>query len=819
MKKFEKITGLVLLVFAIGFNLWLYRLEPTSTIDPNDNTFQFALVDRTNQMVDYANKECSKNILTFPLCHLSILIDHWVPNWAEGYNLPFYYSHIPQIAIVLSWRILSFLFHGLTLFRYYHIVVYLLLCLFPLPVFLALRVVGFSWLTAGFGALLASHISTDGLYGLDPPSFLWRGWGLSSQLFAMVFLPLAIAYSHKVFSQLREPKHETRQPKSFLPSFFPFHPSSFWLAVLFIVATTAGHLGLGMMAMMSLVVFTLADPIIGFLRQESLADIGQLLKKNILLLAALGGASVFFLSYWILPVVLGDNYHNISFWDPVWKFNSYGWKEILNNLFNGNLFDFGRFPVLTILVLTGALVSVWPRENGLKSVRQEIGKKFRITADLSADDNSVNLFPFSLLFTFWLILYFGRTTWGGILDIIPGMKEQHISRFIVGVHAAGLFLVPIAFSWIVQQATPITAFLSRLALDMPIAKVNQIFTIGILTVLVALPAYRQTMRYNELNERLIVQSIRNHDAVREDSEKLFEALRKLPPGRVFPGRGGWWGKDFSVAETPYNMHLSTYGIPVVLWLPETWSPNSDTEQYFSEDVARDYDLYNIRYVAAPPSQKAQLFWKPLAESTTWKLYEVNTSGYFTIGTRAAVVGTNKRSYGNIVRLWIQSPYSEKKLFPELRFIKKAPTDTRLPYIQMVDEATYSIWDKSHHSLFAEVPVYQGNYPLATLAGPQTVVSDMIFKTTVKVEKDCKECILVLKQTYHPNWRATIDGKPVKPITVFPFFVAIPLSTEGTHEVVMWYQPGTLKVVLVLLELAVLICLAGFFFLSKRRGTR
>ena len=50
MKQFEKILGLGMLLFAIGFNLWLYRAEPTAMTDPNDNTFQFALVDRTNQI-------------------------------------------------------------------------------------------------------------------------------------------------------------------------------------------------------------------------------------------------------------------------------------------------------------------------------------------------------------------------------------------------------------------------------------------------------------------------------------------------------------------------------------------------------------------------------------------------------------------------------------------------------------------------------------------------------------------------------------------------------------------------------------------------
>jgi hypothetical protein len=99
--------------------------------------------------------------------------------------------------------------------------------------------------------------------------------------------------------------------------------------------------------------------------------------------------------------------------------------------------------------------------------------------------------------------------------------------------------------------------------------------------------------YNELNDRLIVQANGNYEKVKTDEQALFKKLRSLPPGRIFAGRGGGFGKRFEVAETPYYMHLSTYGLPTTLWLPETWSMNSDTEQYFSEDQSKDYDLYNL----------------------------------------------------------------------------------------------------------------------------------------------------------------------------------------------------------------------------------
>lgn len=861
-----------MLLFAIGFNLRLYRLEPTALIDPNDNTFQFALVDRTNQVWDFATRQCSKNYLTFGFCHLSFLIDHWVPNWAEGYNLPYYYSHIPQIAIVGSHRLFSFLSQfqisnfkfQISLFQYYHWIIHLLLSFFPLPIFIALRVIGLPWLTAGIGALLATHISTDGLYGLDPPSFLWRGYGLASQLFAMVFMPLAIAYSYRWLNQ-----------RNFQFSIKAYRPQrDFWFAVLFLFATTAGHLGIGIIAMMSVGIIALTPVLLTFLKQEPITDLIASVKTQLTKLMLLAGTALFFLSYWVIPVVLGNNYHNISFWDPIWKFDSYDWITTVTRFFNGDLFDFGRFPVFTLLVLMGVFVSLWPRTRDRRQETGDKGKNNNVTP-LSLPVRLRDLFdhgsrsgltgqaiqpsfaqasegrqqnnggtsdlpyaPFALLFAVWMALYFGRTTWGGLIDLIPGMEEFHLSRFIVGLHLAGFFLAPIGFGWLIRQGISAFRWIQKKVIGSDAAQDQmQLLDYAVVVLLLFLiipPTYRQTVRYSEHNDRLILQGNENASIVQADADALFATIRERPPGRVFAGRGGWWGKDFFIAETPYYMHLSTYGVPTVLWLPQTWSPNSDTEQYFSEDVARDYDLYNIRYIAAPPNQATQKFWKPIADAPTWKLYEASTSGYFTTGVRPAIVAVNKRSFLNVVRLWIQSETHERKLFPELTFARGYPKNDGLPNFRMLDEVTYTVPDGSRHNVFAEPPLYMPpgvqsqeqfnnladeQYSNLQLLGPEVVDADMVFKTTIEVGKDCVDCIVILKQSFHPNWVARVDGKKVTPINIFPFFVAVPVSQEGTHEIVMSYEPGRLKMFLALVELAVLALLISSWLKIRRIAAR
>ncbi|MBI3342565.1 hypothetical protein HY032_00210, partial [Candidatus Gottesmanbacteria bacterium] len=657
--------------------------------------------------------------------------------------------------------------------------------LFPLSVFIALRVIKLPWLAAGFGALLATHISTDGLYGLDPPSFLWRGYGLSSQLFAMIWLPLAIAYIYRYFTQ----------------------NTGLWLTSLFIILTAMGHLGLGMIAMLSLIPLAIVKPT----------------KNQLTKLLLLSGTVIFFLSYWVIPIFLGDNYHNISFWDPPWKFASYGAKETIVRLLNGDLFDWGRGPWMSALVIVGLVAAAWPKHE-LRSMNYEVRENnrnnSRLPDSLFIIHNSY--FAFSVLFIFWLLLYFGRTTWGGVIDLIPGMKEFHLSRFIVGVHAAGLFLVPIGAWWVVEMAAGLLTRVVRVSHAL-------MSLIGLMSLmgLMLPPIYRQTISYATHNDRLIKQANDNHAKVKADEEALFAAIRSLPPGRVYAGRGGWWGKDFKVAETPYYMNLSTYGIPTVLWLPETWSPNSDVEQYFSEDQAKDYDLFGIRYVAAPaprslgevepPKQEPQKFWKLIKEAPTWKLYEVTNVGYFATGIRPAIVAVDKRSYGNVVRLWIQSDAHVKGLYPELTFMKNYPRPTGLPNFKMLDEATYVIPNGSKHNLFQEPPVYmppgwelsnttpapeQSSVRGRPIIESESVDSDMIFKARVSVPDNCTECIVVLKQSFHPNWRVTIDGKPTDTFIVFPFYLAT-FVPAGTHDVVFSYEPNRLKITLLITELLLL----------------
>lgn len=160
------------------------------------------------------------------------------------------------------------------------------------------------------------------------------------------------------------------------------------------------HVIYAYMAVLSLLVFL-------FLR------IGKVrFKQNVARLALIFAFSGIVSSYFLIPFILNGDYLNRSVWEAQEKYNSYGHKVVLEKLFNGDLLDYGRLPILTLLMFLGLARAVTKRE----------------------DSHRLTL----ALFLLWLLLYFGRPTWGAILNFLPMSSDLHLHRFIGGLHLASI---------------------------------------------------------------------------------------------------------------------------------------------------------------------------------------------------------------------------------------------------------------------------------------------------------------------------------------------------------------------------------------------
>ncbi|MFA5770623.1 MAG: hypothetical protein WC894_03980 [Patescibacteria group bacterium] len=722
-----------LLIVIILFNLYLYRSEFKVLSDPNDGAFHYALIDDA--------KNIWKEVLGGKLSPF-YLIDSWNERWAEGFSLSSYYSHLPEAAISL----ISFLVPVST-FKLFVIIRTLLLILLPVSFFIGALILGFS---ATFGLIFAffsQAIFTDGLYGLDSPSFLWRGWGLFTQLLAVFFLPLAFAYG---IDYLKNKKNLGK-------------------ALLFNFLLAQAHFGMFYLLLFAYPAFLIFD-------LEKWKETAIRILKFIFLL-------MISLAYFIFPFFTTSQYRNFSLWDPIWKFNSWGLNQIIIWLTNGDLFDFNRFPFLTIIVIGGAL---W----GLIST------------------NKIYRYLVTVL-CLYFILFLGRDILGPLINLIPGMSEYHIHRVIVMVQFVGLLIasgfvhsITNARYHIFSNATPHEApgdFLKNRYLRI-------FFIVGSL-ILVISSIYlieKPIVNYAKDNDVWIERSNLDYQKNIDDYQTITSKLKSLSSARVYAGRPGNWGREFKIGDTQIYMTLSNDGFPTIGFLPQSWSPNSDAEQFFDEENQRHYDLYNVGYLVLPFNKKPPKFAEIIVKKGKFSLYKVKSEGWFTLGKSSLEVMSKKDNLVNIAHLWFNSPAFLNKDYPVI-----ALNNEKFTFVdRIIKMSDQNIFDEN-------IPIWREN-PLFT---SQTKFEPMItnksekkipqgYQVSFLLKNKCMNCVLILKQTFHPNWKVTVNGKNQNAFPVFPFFIGVQLNEPGNYEIVATYKPSNLKIIL--------LVLSTFFFIFLKK---
>src|SRR5258706_10068497 len=66
-------------------------------------------------------------------------------------------------------------------------------------------------------------------------------------------------------------------------------------------------------------------------------------------------------------------------------------------------------------------------------------------------------------------------------------------------------------------------------------------------------------------------------------------------------------------------------------------------------------------------------------------------------------------------------------------------------------------------------------------------------------------MVMLKSTYHPNWRAWVDGVETRRVMLMPSFIGVPVA-PGQHLVQLEYQPQPLRRYLLMLGMLILAIL-------------
>jgi hypothetical protein len=529
---------LAMVLFAVVYNL--YNLYPEVGIQPpdlNDRVLHLAALDRASSVLDIGTG----------------FTDPWLDAIGMGYPLFHHYQHLPYLAPSLI-QVIS-----LESFQLFDLLIwtnYLLLALFPISVYWSMRRFGFGRFPAATGSLVAPLISTDALFGLEFGSYIWRGQGLYTQLWGMFLLPPALALGYAVL----------REGRGYVG------------ATLLLGATLMSHLLLGYIALLAMGVIALVPAMGPWTSGLTLLEV----RRRVMRLALLSVLVFAVTSYFIVPFLLDGSYLNRSVWEIAGKYDSYGYEWVLGTLIKGDLFDFDRLPVVTILAAVGLAVC-------LRQWREE---RFRIPV---------------AIFVVFLLIYFGRPTWGPLLNLLPMGQNLHLHRFIAGIHMGGILLVGMGL------AIPWQWALSR-------SNMRYLFVPAVITVALLFPIYTERSSYLEQNATWMRDTQRAFQNEQQDIDGLMEMIDTLPPGRVYAGLAGNWGSEYKVGSVPVYAMLSAGSVDSLGYLYHALSLNSDVQVHFDETRPEHYNLFNVRYVVAPGDRIFPEFVQPLQEFGRHRLY-------------------------------------------------------------------------------------------------------------------------------------------------------------------------------------------------------
>jgi hypothetical protein len=502
---------------------------------------------------------------------------------------------------------------------------YLLWSLWPISVYAAGRLFGCTRQQAAVAAACSPLLFSDPTalsIGYEPGAYLWIGYGLWSQLFAMWTLPLAWGASWRYITTGR----------------------CRVLAVFVTVVTIGAHYMTGYLAIIAAIAWVVVAP----------APIANRVRRGAVFLAgvALGAAWV------IYPVIhFGKWAAQNSFLQHTGDADSYGARQVLRWLITGDLFDATRFPVITVLAGVGLAVCLW-------RARQNPNGRAIAT-----------------IFIISLILFFGRPTLGPIIDLLPGSHDLFLRRFLIGVQLAALYLAGIgavaAKDGVLRLARSRQRWL-RSGLPRPTAAV----VAGAVLVGVLAPAWTQIASFDNADASAIAYQQQSAGTAGAEMETIVAQLEALGPGRVYAGLPApRWGASFTVGYVPVFKYLSNLDFDMVGYTLRTASLMTDPEEYFDENNAGDYAVFGIKYLVLPTSRDPVPKSTLILRSGPYALWEVSgpDSGYVQVASTQGSLVANRTNIGQQTEGYLSSELPDEQLYETVAFTgSPAAPDTLAP---------------------------------------------------------------------------------------------------------------------------------------------
>ena len=660
--------------------------------------------------------------------------DPWDSTMGTGFAVFHYYQHLPHIVLAL---IYVSLFESVALIDLLTWSIYFLLSLFPLSVYWSLCRLGFHSSIGVMASLLSSLVGYGFIGGISSENFVFHGWGLYSQLCGLFLLPLMLSVGYEVIIK----------GKPYL-----------W-AVLLCSVTLMSHLVFGYMGFITLGILACIKCLQSSDFKSGLATLCACLRRFVTLLLLV----ILVTSYFLIPLFLDRVFLNTdSANDTIGKImeNSYGHQVVLQALFTGNLFDLNRIPVLTILVFVGICICVFRWRT----------KLYLVTL---------------IMFLFWLLLFFGRPTWGNVLNLLPLSQAVHVSRFVAGVHISGIVLAGLALSVLWRW------FLSR----------GRWWSTGLgifAIILILSPVYIDRYQYLKQNEVAIKETQLALESESADLSNLYRVLTILPAGRVYVADQESIRQDnpYQIGLTTISMLLQSAGFDVFSANYHHYSYSSNLVRIFDEYSHENYNLFNVRYVVAPEEWRPPDFAELIEQFGRHYLYRVETSGYFDLVGTGTEFLIEPREFFDTAAVWIKSNLFLEKHHPEISF--ESPS-------KILGSSGYSNTVIYKESTLSDTIGVNSQILPVPLRG--SVISEKLGESFLQAEVDVKmNSMLLLKSSYQPNWTANVDGMDKVPVMLMPGFIGVHLE-PGRHTVIMQYRARPIRNLLLAVGFLTLLLIA------------
>ncbi|MBZ5605456.1 MAG: YfhO family protein [Acidobacteriia bacterium] len=463
-------------------------------------------------------------------------------------------------------------------------------------------------------------------------------------------------------------------------------------------------------------------------------------RDRMLRTAWIGAIAFVVASFELIPLLSDGAIINHSRWEPVWKWESFGAARVMKLLFTGELLDHGRFPIFSLLALGGLIVY-------FREMRGRFFERFPARTFIVAAA------------ALWILLFFGRPFWGPALLLIGVSPDMQLHRVIGGAH---IFLVLIA-------AVALAAMWRTLSRRVHVAAAV------IVTAILFYPMLRERRTYLLNNALWGYRSLAAYNAAHRSIDTATE-IAKTRGGRAYAGLPATWGGKFKIGDPQFYAYLSLAHVPALSFMYHSMSLTSETMTRFDEFGSQHYRLFDIRTVIAPSDGHVPLpgFLTPLVTTGPLKVYAAPDSGAFDVVDVFYSVKVSKNNYYEVNDRWQQSTWVANRQHLLLDLFGDAPPG--LARLSPDDPLPGSAAFPFPGNILAERD--DGDDHVATV---QAV----------------RNSYVLYKATWHPNWRATVDGEPVRTAMLSPGFIGVAVPA-GRHEIRLRYQPEAWKAALMIL---------------------